>query len=46
MKENYKELIEAWFASCTSVEETAELYADILHEIKTQLYYCIRELNS
>ena len=46
MKENYKELIEEWFASCTSVEEVAELYADLLLEIKAQLHYCIQAINS
>lgn len=37
MKEDYKELIQEWFADCTTLEEIAELYADIKMENQKQM---------
>jgi hypothetical protein len=43
MKEDYKELIQEWFADCCSNVERAKLYADLLMEINLQLEVCIQE---
>jgi hypothetical protein len=44
MREDCRELIQEWFADCSSVEEVAELYADIKMENQKQMEYMMQTL--
>jgi hypothetical protein len=37
MEDDYENLINQWFNYCDSVEEVAELYADLKMDIKQQM---------
>lgn len=43
MREDYRDLIQEWFAECCSAEEIAELYADLMHEAKFQMQYMLSQ---
>lgn len=42
MKEDCTILIEEWFGDCNSAEEVAELYAELLFEIRCQMQFCFK----
>ena len=44
MSKDYKELIEAWFADCTTEIEVAELYADLKMEVQKQMEFMINHI--
>lgn len=46
MREDCRELIQEWFADCTTVMEVAELYAEIKMETQKQAEYMMETLTS
>lgn len=46
MREDCSEIIQEWFADCTTVTEVAELYAEIKMETQKQMEYMMETLTS